>query len=81
MHPCPVRHCKESEVPDGHLMCRRHWFMVPLPMQEAVVKAYSQFCRVLRRGVPHAKLLAAATLREAQEAATKHVNERLEAKP
>lgn len=79
MHPCPVHHCKDSEVPDEHLMCRRHWFMVPLPMQDAVVKAYRQLSRVLSRGVPDASLRAATALREAQEAATRYVNDRQEA--
>lgn len=38
-HHCHARGC-EAECPPKHLMCRRHWRMVPKELQDAVWAAY-----------------------------------------
>lgn len=39
MHQCPVKPC-DQQVPNTHLMCRRHWFRVPRPLRDEVRRTY-----------------------------------------
>lgn len=38
-HDCPIDGCQES-VPYQHLMCRRHWVLVPSPLMARVYAAW-----------------------------------------
>lgn len=38
-HHCHARGCKKP-VPPEMLMCRRHWYMVPLPLRRLVWATY-----------------------------------------
>lgn len=38
-HTCHARGC-EVRVPPRMFMCRRHWYMVPKPMRDAVWATY-----------------------------------------
>lgn len=38
-HECPVDGC-EIQVEHEHLMCRKHWFMVPKPLRDQVWRAW-----------------------------------------
>jgi hypothetical protein len=82
MHPCPVRHCREFEVPDNHIMCRRHWMMLPLAMQAEVIAAFATW----RRWQNSNSALTAYHWRvrgayvAARQAAIDYVNERAEAR-
>ncbi len=38
-HPCHADGCK-LEIPPRHLMCLKHWRMVPKPLQDEVWKHY-----------------------------------------
>lgn len=38
-HRCHLPSCRE-EVPPRLLMCKRHWFMVPKPLRDAVWREY-----------------------------------------
>jgi len=38
-HNCHARRCKVP-VPPRMLMCRRHWYMVPAPLRQAVWDRY-----------------------------------------
>lgn len=38
-HRCHARNC-DVEVPPYLLMCRRHWYMVPKPIRDAVWSEY-----------------------------------------
>jgi hypothetical protein len=38
-HECPAPVCKER-VPEHQLACRRHWRLIPRPMQRAVWAAW-----------------------------------------
>lgn len=38
-HHCHARNCK-LKVPPEMLMCKRHWFMVPMPIRNRVWKHY-----------------------------------------
>ena len=38
-HQCPISGCEPVED-DTKLICRRHWAMVPKPLQRAVYRAY-----------------------------------------
>jgi hypothetical protein len=39
MHTCHAKRCGKP-VPPEMLMCRRHWFMVPLKLRRAVWREY-----------------------------------------
>ena len=38
-HTCHARYC-QTAVPPRMFMCRRHWFMLPKPMRDAVWDSY-----------------------------------------
>ena len=38
-HTCHARGCR-APCPPEHLMCRRHWFMVPKQLRDAVWRTY-----------------------------------------
>ena len=38
-HTCHARECK-TECPRAHLMCKRHWFMVPKEIRDRVWATY-----------------------------------------
>jgi hypothetical protein len=38
-HSCHARNCN-TPVPPRMFMCRKHWFMVPKPMQDAIWATY-----------------------------------------
>lgn len=40
-HTCHARQC-EREVPPKHLMCKRHWFMVPADIRRRVWLTYQE---------------------------------------
>jgi hypothetical protein len=65
-HPCPATRCPR-EVPDHLLMCGIHWRMVQHSIQRAVNRAYD-----------HGAGLGSAALRNAQRAAIRSVNDRIE---
>lgn len=41
-HPCPVRRCAVTDVPDSKLMCYPDWARVPEPLKRAVNRAYAR---------------------------------------
>lgn len=66
-HPCPVRRCDVTGVPDSKLMCYADWALVPDPLKKAVNRAYAG-----GRG------LRSTALRAAQRAAVDAVNRQRE---
>jgi len=56
-HRCHANGC-EVEVPPKILMCRRHWFMVPIALREAVWASYRPGQEIDKR--PTAEYLDAA---------------------
>ena len=39
-HTCHAMHC-DTPVPPRRLMCRKHWYMVPKPLRDAVWAEYT----------------------------------------
>lgn len=39
MHKCPANGCT-AKVPGSMLFCRKHWFMVPKSLRDAVWREY-----------------------------------------
>jgi hypothetical protein len=39
-HTCHAKNCNKA-VPPKMFMCRRHWFMLPKPMRDAVWREYN----------------------------------------
>jgi hypothetical protein len=66
-HPCPVRRCDVTDVPDSKLMCYPDWARVPGPLKKAVNRAWAG-----GRG------LRSTALRAAQRAAIDAVNRQLD---
>lgn len=69
MHSCPVKDCKRS-VPDHHLMCGRHWRLVPEDVNKRVYKT----CNEMHSGKPGARKEYVAARNEAI-AAVEHAME------
>jgi hypothetical protein len=40
-HDCPSPECKVTNVADGKLACRTHWWMLPEPLRHALNVAYA----------------------------------------
>lgn len=84
---CSVESCP-AETPIAHLMCGRHWFMVPAAMKTEVNDAYAAFRRTVpKSGQQYRKIgpkwdraawkQAGRVLEAAQQRATAHVEARL----
>ena len=41
-HKCAVQEC-DKEISSELLMCRKHWFLVPLAIRRRVLRAWSDF--------------------------------------
>ena len=41
-HKCPVPKCKITDVADGKLACRTHWWKIPEPLRYALNRAWDQ---------------------------------------
>lgn len=78
MKSCPVKTCEEP-VPTDKLMCRYHWFKVPLQLRTAVLSAYHSWRASVgsRTRTPESLQKAGDKLRKAQEAAIQSVNDQL----
>ena len=59
-HTCHIPHC-DLEISTSQLMCRRHWTMLPKPMQKRVWESY-------RKGQEDTKDPSSSWLRVAREA-------------
>lgn len=54
MHRCPVRGCDVKDVDDEMLMCPRHWYMVPKPLQNSVYRAWQRGSGYGTKALAHA---------------------------
>jgi len=70
-HTCHAHPC-DAPCPPAHLMCRKHWRMVPRDLAHAVVDSYTP-------GQCDNRRLITAEWRAAAMAAVRHVSEALAA--
>lgn len=73
-HECPAHDCGVIST-KGVLMCRKHWRMVPRPVQREVTAAWGAYLRVHRKG--QGRMEAWRDYGVARKAAVDFVNGRL----
>ena len=83
MHPCPITHCN-IQIADRHLMCGRHWKMVPEDLNKSVMDTWAAVNRyktdkAARRNIPDVDD-AIARYRAARNEAIAAVEHRLAAR-
>lgn len=64
-HACNAEGCSQA-CPTSHLMCVRHWRMVPADLRREVFAAYREFKGARRRQGCSSAITAAQALRVAQ---------------
>ena len=72
--PCPIDDCDRLPA-DDHLMCRRHWFMVPKELRDEVWAAWRLRCDASDR--PEQYAAARDRHEHAKAAAIRSVNEKV----
>lgn len=73
-HECAVPGCG-SVIVAGLLMCKRHWYQVPLNLRSRVNRTWRGYVSVEREAPPAQKLAALRSYREAREAAIESVQQ------
>ena len=67
MHQCPIASCK-TRVPDHHLMCGKHWRLVPFDLNHDVYAAHAEYVTYAKVAI---KSNVQADLSKADHARTK----------
>lgn len=73
-HECAVPGCG-SAIVAGLLMCKRHWYQVPLNLRARVNRTWLGYATLEREAPPAHKLAALRFYREAREAAIESVQQ------
>ena len=48
MHPCPCLNCS-AQIPPDRIMCGRHWFLLPDPMRDDLVKEQKESTQAIEK--------------------------------